>query len=51
MTSALHCNKTGVLGRKHGTALIGTLRTHYGPHFAEGIAESGTLSDALQKLD
>ena len=27
MTSALHCNKPGVLGRKHGTTLIGTLRS------------------------
>ena len=36
MTSAQHRNKTGELRRKHGTTLIGTLRPHYGPHFAEG---------------
>ena len=36
MTSAQHRNKTGELRLKHGTTLIGTLRPHYGPHFAEG---------------
>src|SRR5262249_47874665 len=50
MTSKRHHNKTSELARKHGTTLIGTLRTHYGRRFAEGIAESETLSDALHKL-
>ena len=34
MTSKRHHNKTSELARKHGTTLIGTLRTHYGPRFA-----------------
>jgi hypothetical protein len=33
------------IGRKRAT-LIGTLRTHYGLHFAAGIAESETFNDA-----
>jgi hypothetical protein len=50
-TSARHRNKTGELGRKHGTTVIGTLRTQYDPHFAEDIAESETLNDAFHKRD
>jgi len=44
-----HRNKTSELSRKHGTTLIGTFRTHHGPRFAKGIAESETHSDALHE--
>jgi hypothetical protein len=40
MTSTLHCNKPGVSGRK---PLIGTVRTHYGPHFTDGTGTSKSL--------
>jgi hypothetical protein len=40
MTSKRHHNKTSELARKRGTTLIGPLRAHYGPRFAECIAES-----------
>jgi hypothetical protein len=36
---------------RHGTTVIGTLRTQYDPHFAEDIAESETLNDAFHKRD
>ena len=35
MTSKRHHNKTSELARKHGTTLIGTLRTHYCPRFVQ----------------
>jgi hypothetical protein len=44
MTSTLHCNKTGVMGRK---PLIGTLRTHYGPHFTIRISRTAVPSAKL----
>lgn len=44
-------DKEGEISRRHGNALIGTLRSHYGPDFAAGCAESDRLTDVLDKLD
>jgi hypothetical protein len=43
--------KDGTIARKHGNTLIGTLRRTYGQHFAEGIADTESLSDVLHRLD
>ena len=44
-------DKDGELSRKHGSTLIGTLRSHYGSDFAAGCAESDRLTDVLDQLD
>jgi hypothetical protein len=40
----------GEISRKHGNALVGTLRKIYGPAFAAGESESAKLNDVLAKL-
>jgi hypothetical protein len=44
-------DKDGEISRKHGHALIGTLRSSYGSRFAKGCTDSEKLSEALAKLD
>jgi len=39
------------ISKKHGNALIGTLRKTYGPVFASGFSDRDKLSDVLHKLD
>jgi hypothetical protein len=53
MTSGLdrHRNKDGEISRKHGNALIGTLRKIYGSSFAAGASDEEKLGDILHKLD
>jgi hypothetical protein len=48
---ARHRDKAGVISRKHGNTLIGTLRSTYGNSFAAGCPDHMTLSEALQKMD
>jgi hypothetical protein len=47
MTSGLdrHRNKDGEISRKHGNALIGTLRKIYGSSFAAGASDEEKLGD------
>jgi hypothetical protein len=53
MTSGLdrHRNKDGEISRKHGNALVGTLRKIYGSSFATGAGDHEKLGDILHKLD
>ncbi len=44
-----HRDKDGEISRKHGNALVKTLRRIYGPTFASGFADSDTLAHILQK--
>jgi hypothetical protein len=37
--------------RKHGNALLRTLRKTYGEHFAEGYRDEEKLGDVLDKMD
>jgi hypothetical protein len=46
-----HRNKDGEIGRKHGNALVGTLRKIYGSSFAAGAGDGEKLGDILHKLD
>jgi hypothetical protein len=46
-----HRDKNGEVARKHGDALIGSLRKTFGQHFAPGVGNDAKLSDILQKLD
>ena len=46
-----HRDKNGEISKKHGNALIGTLRKTYGPVFASGFSDRDKLSDVLHKLD
>jgi hypothetical protein len=46
-----HRDKNGEISRKHGNALIRTLRKHYGASFATGCADDEKLSAVLHKLD
>jgi hypothetical protein len=46
-----HRDKNGEISRKHGNALIRTLRKTCGSDFAFGCADSDKLSDVLPKLD
>jgi hypothetical protein len=46
-----HRDKNGEISRKHGNALIRTLRKTYGSAFANGCDENEKLSDVLHKLD
>ena len=48
---ARYRDKDGEISRKHGNALIGTLRISYGSGFAKGCAHDEKLSDVLAKLD
>jgi hypothetical protein len=53
MTSRLdrHRNKDGAISRKHGNALVGTLRKMYGSSFAAGASDHEKLGRILHKLD
>jgi hypothetical protein len=44
-------DKHGEFSRRYGNILIGTLRSHYGSHFAPRFAESDRLTDVLDDLD
>jgi hypothetical protein len=46
-----HRDKDDDIGRKHGTTLVGRLRSSYGSGFAQGCANDDKLSDVLAKLD
>ena len=46
-----HRDKNGEISRKHGNALIGTLRKQYGAMFAKGYTDQERLGDVLHKLD
>jgi hypothetical protein len=46
-----HRDKNAKISRKHGSALIRTLRRTYGPNFAKGCRDDEKLSDVLHKLD
>ena len=46
-----HRDKNGQIARKHGNALVPTLRQTYGPGFAPGIEGDVKLSEVLHKLD
>jgi hypothetical protein len=46
-----HRDKNGEISRKHGNALVRTLRRIHGPDFAEGFRETDKLSDVMQALD
>lgn len=46
-----HRDKYGEIGRKHGHALIGALRKHYGAGFAAGFKDTDTLAQVLAALD
>ena len=48
---ARYRDRNGEISRKHGNALIGTLRSSYGNGFAKGCADDEKLSDVLTKLD
>jgi hypothetical protein len=49
--NASYRDKGGEISRKHGDALIGTLRSSYGSRFAKGCTDDEKLSDVLAKLD
>jgi hypothetical protein len=53
MTSGLdrHRDRDGEISRKHGNALVGTLRKIYGSSFAVGASDNEKLGDVLHKLD
>jgi hypothetical protein len=46
-----HRNKDGEISRKHGNALVGTLRKIYGSSFATGARDEAKLGDILHRLD
>ena len=46
-----HRDKNGQIARRHGNALVSTLRQTYGPGFAPGIEGHVKLSEVLHKLD
>ena len=46
-----HRDANGEISRKHGNALVGTLRQTYGRHFAPGEHDNMKLSEILLKLD
>ena len=46
-----HRDKDGEIGRKHGNALVGTLRKIYGPGFAHGFSANDKLAFVLATLD
>jgi hypothetical protein len=46
-----HRNKDGEISRKHGNALVGTLRKTYGSSFAAGASDNEKLGNILHKLD
>jgi hypothetical protein len=45
-----HRDKNGEIAKKHGNALIGTLRKIYGAGFAPGCGENEKLSDVLKRI-
>jgi hypothetical protein len=46
-----HRDKDGEIGKKHGNALVGTLRKIYGRSFAAGYPDATQLSDVLLQLN
>ncbi|WP_315728527.1 MULTISPECIES: hypothetical protein [unclassified Bradyrhizobium] len=46
-----HRDKDGEISRKHGNALIGTLRKIYGKSFAAGYPDAAKLSEVLSQLN
>lgn len=43
-----HRDTDGEISRKHGNTLVRTLRKIYGQHFANGFADTATLSEVLR---
>lgn len=48
---ARHRDRNGEISRKHGNALIRTLRKSYGPRFGDVCRGDEKLSDVLHKMD
>ena len=48
---ARHRDKNGEISKKHGNALVRTLRKIYGSTFAAGQAETAKLSEVLTSLN
>jgi hypothetical protein len=46
-----HRDKNGQIARKHGNALIATLRQTYGTNFASDFPANAKLIDVLHQLD
>ena len=46
-----HRDKNGQIARKHGHALIATLRHTYGANFASDFPANAKLIDVLHQLD
>jgi hypothetical protein len=46
-----HRDKNGQIARKHGNALIATLRQTYGANFASEFPADAKLIDVLHQLD
>jgi hypothetical protein len=46
-----HRDKNGQIARKHGNALVSTLRQIYGAHFATDCPGDAKLVDVLHRLD
>jgi hypothetical protein len=46
-----HRDKDGEISKKHGNALVGTLRKIYGKSFAAGYPDATQLSDVLLQLN
>ena len=46
-----HRDKDGEISKKHGNALVGTLRKLYGKSFAAGYPDATQLSDVLHQLN
>ena len=46
-----HRDKDGEISRKHGNALVRSLRKIYGSGFAPGFNDTDKLNDVLRKFD
>ena len=46
-----HRDKDGEISKKHGNALVGTLRKIYGKSFAAGFSDTAKLSEVLLQLN
>ncbi|MEY9185011.1 hypothetical protein ABIG06_006513 [Bradyrhizobium sp. USDA 326] len=46
-----HRDKDGQISKKHGNALVGTLRKIYGKGFAAGYPDAAQLSEVLAHLN
>jgi hypothetical protein len=46
-----HRDKDGEISKKHGNALVGTLRKIHGKSFAAGFSDTAKLSEVLLQLN